>query len=62
LATVWETAGRIPRILDHHVFPSTGALCLGVPAALWIVMGGNFAVDRVLEIPGAQFPDWQQHG
>lgn len=55
LPTVWETAGRIPRILDRHVFPATGALCLGVPAALWIVMRGRFEIDRVLKIPVRNF-------
>jgi hypothetical protein len=51
IPTVWETAERIPRIIDRHVFPKTGALCLGVPAALWITLGGNFPIDRVLDIP-----------
>lgn len=51
IPTVWETAERIPRIIDRHVFAKTGALCLGVPAALWIAMGGNFTIDRVLDIP-----------
>ena len=26
-------------------------MCLGVPAALWITMGGNFTIDRVLDVP-----------
>lgn len=28
--TVFETAGRIPRNIDRHVYPSTGACCIGV--------------------------------
>lgn len=51
LPTVFETAGRIPREEDRHVFPKTGALCIGVPVALWIALGGNFTIDRVLDVP-----------
>lgn len=51
MPSVWETGERIPRIADRHVFPKSGALCLGVPAALWIALDGNFTIDRVLEIP-----------
>lgn len=51
LPDVWETGGRIPREIDRHVFPASGALCLGVPLALWIAMKGDFSVDRMLDYP-----------
>ena len=34
---VQELDGRIPREVDHHVFPSTGVLCLGSPLQLGLV-------------------------
>ncbi|OJU23549.1 MAG: hypothetical protein BGN89_18360 [Alphaproteobacteria bacterium 64-6] len=55
LPVVWETADRIPRVEDRHVNVANGSLCLGVPAALWIALGGNFAIDRVLDIPVRNF-------
>jgi hypothetical protein len=55
LPDVWETGGRIPREIDRHVFPASGALCLGVPLALWIAMKGDFSVDRVLDGPVRSF-------
>lgn len=51
---VWETAGRIPRVPDRHVFLD-GALCLGTPLALWIELGGDFRLERVLDIPVRNF-------
>lgn len=51
---VWETAERIPRNLDRHVFVD-GALCLGTPLSLWIALKGNFSIDRVLDIPVRNF-------
>jgi hypothetical protein len=52
LPIVWETGGRIPRDdIDRHVFPTNGALCVGVPVALWITLGGNFSIDRFLDSP-----------
>jgi hypothetical protein len=55
LPTVWETIERIPRELDRHVVPKTGALCLGVPVALWIDLKGNFSIERVLDEPVRNF-------
>ncbi len=51
LPTVWETAERIPRTMDRHVYPKTGALCLGVSEELWLAMNGDFSLERVLDIP-----------
>jgi hypothetical protein len=55
LPVVWETADRIPRIEDRHISVPTGSLCIGVPAALWIALAGNFSIDRVLDIPVRNF-------
>lgn len=54
LSRVWETGGRIPREPDRHVFLD-GALCLGTPLALWIGLGGDFKLERVLDIPLRNF-------
>jgi hypothetical protein len=51
---VWETAGRIPHNAERHTFLD-GALCIGTPLALWIVLAGNFTLDRVLDIPVRNF-------
>lgn len=51
---VWELGGRIPREADRHVFVD-GALCLGTPLALWIRLGGDFRLERVLEVPVRNF-------
>jgi hypothetical protein len=75
LPEVFETQGRIPRVLDRHVFPS-GALCLGVREELWLALGGNFSIESLLEGPirgffignslveeGEQWPDGDRsHG
>jgi hypothetical protein len=53
--TVWETAGRIPRVIDRHVYPANGALCLGVAEELWLALNGDFALNRVLDIPVRNF-------
>jgi hypothetical protein len=55
LPMVWEMAERIPREMDRHVYPDSGALCLGVIEELWLAMNGNFALDRVLDIPVRNF-------
>lgn len=34
---VHELGGRIPRDIDHHVFPSSGTLCLGSPFRLYLI-------------------------
>lgn len=49
IPTVWDTAGRIERIIDRHVFPATGALCVGVPVELWINLKGDFSIENYLE-------------
>lgn len=54
LPTVWETAERIPREIDRHVYPN-GALCLGVAEELWLAMNGDFSLDTVLDIPVRNF-------
>lgn len=50
LPSIFETGGRIPQTIDRHVFPS-GALCLGVPLALWIALRGDFRIGNVIEGP-----------
>lgn len=49
IPNVWETGGRIERIIDRHVFPDTGALCVGVPVELWLNLKGNFSIENYLE-------------
>lgn len=51
---VWELGGRIPRKADRHTFLD-GALCLGTPLALRIALGGDFRLERVLDIPVRNF-------
>lgn len=46
---VWETGGRIERTIDRHVFPGTGALCVGVPVELWLNLKGDFSIENYLE-------------
>lgn len=36
LPIVWELDGRIPRNLNHHVFPKHGNLCVTLPDAYWL--------------------------
>lgn len=48
---IWETGGRIPRILDRHVMTDTGALCIGVPADLWLQQKGHFEISEYLAGP-----------
>jgi len=48
---VWETGGRIPRIQDRHVHPTTGALCVGVPEELWLAFEGDFSIGRFVSGP-----------
>lgn len=55
LPMVWETAERIPREMDRHVYPTTGALCLGVGEELWLAMNGDFSLDKVIDIPVRNF-------
>jgi hypothetical protein len=54
LPEVREIGGRIPNSIDRHVIPS-GALCLGVREELWLTLGGNFSVSRVLDMPVRSF-------
>lgn len=49
LPSTWETGGRIERVIDRHVFPGTGALCVGVPVELWINLKGDFSIETYLE-------------
>jgi hypothetical protein len=49
LPSTWEMAGRIERVIDRHVFPKTGALCVGVPIDLWIRLSGDFSIGTYLE-------------
>lgn len=48
LPDVWEIGGRIPREQDRHVFPRTGALCLGFPVELWLLLGGDFEISNFI--------------
>lgn len=50
LPAVFETGGRIPRIIDRHIFPD-GTLCLGVPLALWIALRGDFGIGSIVDGP-----------
>jgi hypothetical protein len=50
LSVVFETGGRVPRVIDRHVF-ADGSLCLGVPLALWIVLRGDFRIEAILDGP-----------
>lgn len=36
IPTVREVAGRIPHILDRHVYPNSGNSCLAVPDEFWL--------------------------
>lgn len=49
LPSVWETGGRVERVIDRHVFPSTGALCVGVPVDLWLRLRGDFSIVNYIE-------------
>jgi hypothetical protein len=53
-AAVMEIGGRIPRVLDRHVF-SNGTLCLGVAEDMWIKWGGRFDIGSFLEGPVRTF-------
>lgn len=45
---VQELDGRIPRDIDHHVFPTSGDLCLGSPLRLQLVArAANDLVDFI---------------
>ena len=46
LPRVFETAGRIPRTIDNHVFPKTGNLCLGSYLRLRLKIGPQLNVLR----------------
>ena len=54
LPSVWEIGCRIPREIDRHVFED-GSLCLGAPLALWIQLGGDYSIERVIEGPLRSF-------
>lgn len=55
IATVYETADRIPREMDRHTYPTTGALCLGVTEELWLTLKGDFSIGTLLDIPIRNF-------
>ncbi|MGO1074785.1 SEC-C metal-binding domain-containing protein [Inquilinus sp. CA228] len=48
LPNAWETGGRIPREIDRHIYPKTGALCLGFPAELCLMLAGDFTVGNFI--------------
>jgi hypothetical protein len=54
MPSVWETGDRIPREIDRHVF-GDGSLCLGTPLALWIQLGGDYSIERVIDGPLKSF-------
>lgn len=54
MPSVWETRGRIPREIDSHVLED-GSLCLGTPLALWIQLGGDYRMERVIDGPLRSF-------
>jgi hypothetical protein len=54
MPSVWETGGRVPREIDRHVFVD-GSLCLGAPLAIWIHLGGDYSIERVIDGPLRSF-------
>jgi hypothetical protein len=46
LPQVFETAGRIPRNIDDHVYPQTGSLCLGSYLRLRVKIGAKLNILR----------------
>src|SRR5262249_36997349 len=34
--------------VDRHVYPKTGALCLGFPAELWVLLRGDFSLGTFI--------------
>jgi hypothetical protein len=54
IPSVWETGGRIPREIDRHVFDD-GSLCLGAPLALWMQLGGDYSIERLIDGPLRSF-------
>jgi hypothetical protein len=46
---VWETAGRIPREIDRHIYPASQSLCVGYPVELWVRLRGDFSLVGFLE-------------
>ena len=54
MPSVWETCSRIPREIDRHIFED-GSLCLGAPLALWIQLGGDYSIERVIDGPLRSF-------
>ena len=54
MPSVWETGGRIPREIDRHVLVES-SLCLGTPLALWIQLGGDYRMERVIDGPLRSF-------
>jgi hypothetical protein len=54
MPVVWETGNRIPREMDRHVL-GNGSLCLGTPLALWIQLGNDYSVERVIDGPLKSF-------
>ena len=47
--TIRETGGRIPRTVDRHVFPHSGAICTDVPELT--LLAGKFSLLSYLEGP-----------
>lgn len=52
LPTVWETGGRIPRVLDpHHVVPPKNFLCVTLPDAYWYYFPQGLSLTGFLNGP-----------
>lgn len=64
LPQVYEDGGRIPRELDHHVYPD-GSLCLGSPLRLRQILGAMPSLLRFLTQCVAPFlyaVSWREQG
>lgn len=51
LPRVWEVGGRIPRIMDRHIYPVSGACCLFVDEAFWLRHPDGYTVLEYLDEP-----------
>lgn len=46
---VWETGGKIPRIVDRHVMPIEGTLCLAPPPEVKLLCLQGLTAERFVE-------------
>lgn len=48
---VWETAGRIPRIMDRHVYADSGSLCVMLPDEAYLALSPGITLLEYLNGP-----------